>query len=161
MCVHGSQAVYCTTELCLSVDKLKEEKKHREGTMLVYIGNVVVYILSTVKLRVLTCSMIFPAVPDPNPQEDDAKFREFSKRAEDGPSRASWLSKTFPELPMVLRVSSGNPESRLSIPTQNRQGLAGTVGRSRAARCHRIVNFSCIGHTNSPCSVNPEFESKS
>ena len=27
MCVHGSQAVYCTTELCLSVDKLKEEKK--------------------------------------------------------------------------------------------------------------------------------------
>ena len=27
MCVHGVQAVYCTTELCLSVDKLKEEGK--------------------------------------------------------------------------------------------------------------------------------------
>ena len=27
MCVHGSQAVYCTTELCLSVDKLIEEQK--------------------------------------------------------------------------------------------------------------------------------------
>ena len=56
MCVHGSQTVCCcTTELCLSVDKLKEEKnKHKEGTMLVCRGNVVVYILSTVKLRVLT-----------------------------------------------------------------------------------------------------------
>ena len=30
MCVHGSQAVYCTTELCLSVDKLKEEKTGKE-----------------------------------------------------------------------------------------------------------------------------------
>ena len=36
MCVHGSQALYCTTELCLSVDKLKEEKNKKEGTMLVY-----------------------------------------------------------------------------------------------------------------------------
>ena len=46
MCVHGSQAVYCTTELCLSVDKLIEEKnRHKERTMLVYRGNVVVYIV--------------------------------------------------------------------------------------------------------------------
>ena len=39
------------TELCLSLNKLKEEgKNNREGTMLVYRGNVcVVYILSTVK----------------------------------------------------------------------------------------------------------------
>ena len=53
MCVHGSQAVYSTTELCLSVDKLKEDGKTNnnwEGTMLVYRGDVyVVYILSTVK----------------------------------------------------------------------------------------------------------------
>ena len=42
----------------------------------------------------------------PNPQEDDAKFREFSKRAEDGPCRAGRLSKTFPEVPTVFRVSS-------------------------------------------------------
>ena len=28
MCVHGSQAVYCTTDLCLSVDKLKKEKNN-------------------------------------------------------------------------------------------------------------------------------------
>ena len=44
MCVHGSQAVYCIPELCLSVDEAEEEKKkkNREGTMLVYI-------LSTVK----------------------------------------------------------------------------------------------------------------
>ena len=32
-------------------------------------------------------------LPDVNPQEDDAKFREFPKRAEDGPSRAGGLSK--------------------------------------------------------------------
>ena len=29
MCVHGSQAVSCTTELCLSVDKLKEKTQGR------------------------------------------------------------------------------------------------------------------------------------
>ena len=43
------------------------------------------------------------------------KFREFSKRAEDGPSRAGSHSKTFPEVPTIFRVSSGNPESRLRI----------------------------------------------
>ena len=37
MCVHGSQAVCCTTELCLSVGKLKEEKtNNKEETVLVY-----------------------------------------------------------------------------------------------------------------------------
>ena len=41
------------------------------------------------------CSILFPVVPCPNPQEDDAKFLEFSKRAEGGPSRAGRLSKTF------------------------------------------------------------------
>ena len=58
---------------------------------------------------------MFPVLPDPNPQEDDAKFFAFSKKAEDGPSRASKLSKTFPGTPKGFRVSSGNPESRLSI----------------------------------------------
>ena len=43
------------------------------------------------------------------------KFRELSKRAEDGPLRASGLSKTFPEVLIVFRVSSGNPESRLRM----------------------------------------------
>ena len=57
-----------------------------------------------------------PVLPGPNSQEDDAKFREFSKRAEDGPSRAGRLSKTFPEVPTEFRVSCGNPESRPSIP---------------------------------------------
>ena len=51
----------------------------------------------------------------PNSQEDDVQFREFSKRAEEGPSRASGLPKTFPEVPMVLRASGGSPESRLRI----------------------------------------------
>ena len=44
MCVHGSQAVYCTTELCLSVDKLKKEKKR---TLFVYRSQLL-------KLRTLT-----------------------------------------------------------------------------------------------------------
>ena len=39
-----------------------------------------------------------PVLPDRNLQEDDAKFREFSKRAEDGPSRARRLSETFLEV---------------------------------------------------------------
>ena len=34
-----NQTVYCTTELCLSVNKLKKDtKKNREGKMLVYRG---------------------------------------------------------------------------------------------------------------------------
>ena len=64
----------------------------------------------------LPCSQIFPVLPGPNPQEDDAKFREFSKKCEGCPSRAGRLSKTFPEVPITFRVSSGKPESRLSIP---------------------------------------------
>ena len=47
-------------------------------------------------------------------REDDAKLREFSKRAEDGPSRAGRLSKTYPEVPTVFR-SCGSPESRQGI----------------------------------------------
>ena len=38
--MHGSQAVYCTTELCLSVDKLEKKNNNREGTMLVYRGQL-------------------------------------------------------------------------------------------------------------------------
>ena len=52
MCVHGSQAVYCTTELCLSVDKLKEEEKTTTGKERCPCTEVNVYVvcnLSTVK----------------------------------------------------------------------------------------------------------------
>ena len=50
MCVHESQAVYCTTELCLSVEKLKEEKKTgKERCLCAEVNVYVVYILSTVK----------------------------------------------------------------------------------------------------------------
>ena len=85
--------------------------------------------------------------PGPNPQEDDDKFFELSKNGEDSPSRLGTLSKTFPEVPLEFRVSSGNPESRLSIPsgTRNTQRLAGNVGCSRTARCFRIVKISCVG----------------
>ena len=37
-------------------------------------------------------------------------------------------------------------------------GLAGNVGRSRAARCFRIVTFSRIRQGIHFCSVNPDFE---
>ena len=56
--------------------------------------------------------MILPALPDPNPQEDDAKFFEFSKRAEDGPSRVGSRSKTFPEVPRIFRVCHAATQNR-------------------------------------------------
>ena len=40
-CAYRGQNVYCTTELCLSVDRL--EKDNKQGTMLVYI----VYLMYT------------------------------------------------------------------------------------------------------------------
>ena len=52
--------------------------------------------------------------PGLNPQEHAAKFLEFSKIAEDGPSRAAGLPQTFAELPKVSREVDGNPGSRLS-----------------------------------------------
>ena len=59
-----------------------------------------------------------------NSSEEDVKFFELLKRAEGGPSRAGSRSKTCPEVPIVFRVSSGNPESRLSIPgARNVRGL--------------------------------------
>ena len=48
-----------------------------------------------------------------NPQEDDAKFFEFSKGAENGSPRAGRLSKKFPVVPNEFRLSSGQQESRL------------------------------------------------
>ena len=68
------------------------------------------------RLTPLPCSIIFPVLPGANPQEDDAKYCEFSKRTEDGPSRSGRLLKKFPEVPIVFRVSCGSPESRLGIP---------------------------------------------
>ena len=41
----------------------------------------------------------------------------------------------------------------------NNRKLAGKVGRSRAARRHRIVKFSRLGQGIHPCSVTPESES--
>ena len=76
-------------------------------------GGVGIDELCGFRLTPLPRSIVFP---DPNPPEDDAKFFGFSKRAEGGPSRAGRRSKTFLEVPMEFRVSSGNPESRLSIP---------------------------------------------
>ena len=51
MCVHGSQSVYCTTELCLSVDKLNEEKTttRKERCKGTEVNVCVVYFLSTVQ----------------------------------------------------------------------------------------------------------------
>ena len=69
-------------------------------------------------LTSLPCSIIFPVVPDPNPQEDDAKFSESSKIAEDGPSRASRLSKTFSEVPIALRVSQAAIQNRGCVSSQ-------------------------------------------
>ena len=47
VCAYRGQTVYCTTELCLSVDKRKKTT-NKEGTMLVY-RVYVMYILSHVE----------------------------------------------------------------------------------------------------------------
>ena len=56
------------------------------------------------------------------------------------------FQKTFPEVPIVFRGSCGNPESRqyavLALGTG--KGLAGDVGRSRTARCLRMIKNSVI-----------------
>ena len=49
MCVHGSQAVYCTTELCLSVDKLKKKKQQQGRNNVSVLRSMSMYILSTAK----------------------------------------------------------------------------------------------------------------
>ena len=85
------------------------------------------------------------------------------KRVEVRPSRAGGRSKTFPEVPTIFRVSCGNPESQQGMygpGTRNGRGLTGNVGRSRAARCFRIVENLSLLTRNLPCSVNPEFDSK-
>ena len=57
------------------------------------------------------------------------------------------FQKKFPEVPIVVRVSSG--QSRIAVErtsgARNIPGLVGNVGCSRAARCLRIVQISCVG----------------
>ena len=110
------------------------------------------------RLTPLQCSLEFP---DATPQEDDAKFFEFSKRAEDGPSRVSKLSKTFPELPTKFRVSSSNPESRLSIPLGLGifKGWLERVMLQSSSLCQDRKILLRLSK-NSPCSANPEFQSR-
>ena len=59
-------------------------------------------------------TVLFPVISGFNPREDDAKFLEFSKRAE-GSFSGTQLSETFLEVPKVFRASCGNPESRQGI----------------------------------------------
>ena len=68
------------------------------------------------RLTPLPFSFIFPVIPGPNPQEDDAKFCEFSKRAEDGPSRAGRLSKNVSWSTKSIPCGKRQSESRLGIP---------------------------------------------
>ena len=69
----------------------------------------------SILVPVVACRRLFSEVARPNPKEDDVKFLEFSKIAEDHPSRAGRLSKTFPEVPVIFRVPRGTPESRLPV----------------------------------------------
>ena len=48
VCAYRGQTVYCTTELCLSVDKRKKRQQTKEGTMFVH-SVYVMYILSRVE----------------------------------------------------------------------------------------------------------------
>ena len=98
---------------------------------------------------------------DPNRQEDDAKFRELSKRAEDGSRPAGGLSKTFPEVPKEFRVSGCKQQSRPSMPL----GLGtvkGWLGTWMLQSCSLSQDRKIIlRHSkNSPCLASPESEPK-
>ena len=62
------------------------------------------------------CSTICPVSLCLHPQEDDANFFGFSKKADDGSPPAGRPSKTCPDVPHEFRVSCGMQESRLIIP---------------------------------------------
>ena len=89
----------------------------------------------------------FPSVSGPNFREEVAKFLELLKRAEVRPSRAGGRSKTFPEVPTIIPciVRQSRIAAKHGRETRNTGRLTGTVGRCRAARCSRIVKFSCVG----------------
>ena len=94
------------------------------------------------RLISLSGTIVSRVISGLNPREDDAKFPEFSKRAEGGPSRASRLSKTFPRL--------GDSEwSRVERERGTLQSCS--LSQDREILLHLTIN--------SPCSVNPEFES--
>ena len=75
-------------------------------------------------LKLSPCSAILPLPIGFNLQEDDAKFFELSKTADDGSPRAGRLSKTCPDVPDEFRVSSCKQESRLIIHL----GIIGWLG---------------------------------
>ena len=57
MCVHGESTVYCTTDLCLSVDKLEEGKKQQHGRNDVSVQrsmSILCTVCQLLKLRILT-----------------------------------------------------------------------------------------------------------
>ena len=88
------------------------------------IGGACIVELCGSRLNPFPCLMALSVLLDLNSQGDDAKFFEFSKNAEDGPSRAGGFSKAFPEVPIEFRVC-GKQESRLIIlfGTRNSRGL--------------------------------------
>ena len=94
------------------------------------------------RITPLQCSIIFPVVVCHHQREDDAKFLEFSKIAEDGPSRASRLSQTFPEVHTTFLYHAAIQNRGEAILWDSEHSWTGNVGRSRAARCFRIVEFS-------------------
>ena len=53
----------------------------------------------------LSCAIVFLVMSGLNPREDEAKFCDFSQRAEGGPSRAGSRSKTFYGVPIIIIVS--------------------------------------------------------
>ena len=56
---------------------------------------------------------VFPVGACRNPQEDDAKFLEFSKKADHGPSGASRLSKTnLPNTQNIPCITRQSPKTR-------------------------------------------------
>ena len=94
-----------------------------------------------------------------NPHGDDAIFLELSKMAEDGPSRASWSSKTFPEVPPNDAAIQNRGCAFLWDSEKSRVGWErGTLQTCSLSQDREILLYQT---RNLIYSENPEFESKS
>ena len=92
--------------------------------------------------------------------DNGAKFIEISKIDEDGPSRASRLSKTFPEVPIIFDVSSGNVESQQGI-VLGLGVIKSWLGTWDAPELFAVSgSFNSLASSQELSSVSPEFGSK-
>ena len=108
----------------------------------------------------LSLFLVVSAASGLNSCEEDAKFFELLKIAENSPSWSKWSFKNVScnTRTMLSITRQSRIAARQGSGTQNRRGLIGNVGRSRAAPWFRIVNMLLHLTRNLLCSVIPKSE---